>query len=163
MSQNRPQIGALAVLYHEGKFLLAQRRNPPDAGLWGFAGGQVEFGETVCDAAARELQEETGLVAHPAQILNWGEAISRDEAGRARHHHILAAVLCRDPSGTLHAADDVMDVAWVTLAQIESSTYVCSARVDEVARAALDAMLEGGPAQIHDRQPSAPKVNSPPK
>ncbi len=40
--------------------MLVRRANPPDAGLWGFPGGKIEFGETVKDAAMRELREETG-------------------------------------------------------------------------------------------------------
>ena len=48
-----PRLAAIAVVMHEGKVLLAQRKNDPDAGLWGFPGGHVDFGETAMDAAAR--------------------------------------------------------------------------------------------------------------
>ncbi len=66
MSQNapqRPKLAVLAVCLHEGKFLLVQPPNPPDAGLWGFPGGHVELGETLVEAAARELHEETGVAS----------------------------------------------------------------------------------------------------
>ncbi|OWJ87584.1 NUDIX domain-containing protein, partial [Paracoccus yeei] len=54
----RPVLAALAVLIdhdpdHGPRVLLVQRRNPPDAGLWGFPGGHVEPGETALAAAAR--------------------------------------------------------------------------------------------------------------
>ena len=37
----RPVVAALAVTLRGPAVLLVQRRNPPDAGLWGFAGGKV--------------------------------------------------------------------------------------------------------------------------
>jgi len=53
---------AIAVVEHEGRFLIGQR--PPGvalAGLWEFPGGKVEPGETPEMAAVRECLEETGL------------------------------------------------------------------------------------------------------
>ena len=65
-----PRLAALAVTLDQGRnhVLLVQRRNPPDAGLWGFPGGHVEAGETALCAAARELAEETGVIATPVPI-----------------------------------------------------------------------------------------------
>lgn len=53
---------AVAVVEHEGKFLVGTR--PKGVALAGYAefpGGKVEAGETPAEAAARECQEETGL------------------------------------------------------------------------------------------------------
>ena len=50
----RPVVAVLAVVVQAGRILLVRRANPPDAGLWGFPGGKVEFGETIADAALRE-------------------------------------------------------------------------------------------------------------
>lgn len=59
-----------AILEQDGKILLAQR--PPHAdqpGMWEFAGGKVEAGETQPDALIRELREELGIEAQPAQYV----------------------------------------------------------------------------------------------
>ena len=57
---------AIAVVEHDGKFLIGQR--PPGvalAGLWEFPGGKIEPGETPETAAVRECLEETGLTVEP--------------------------------------------------------------------------------------------------
>ena len=53
-----------AILEKEGKILLAQRPEHADQpGMWEFAGGKVEAGETQQEALIRELREELGSVA----------------------------------------------------------------------------------------------------
>lgn len=47
------------IIQDENGGLLLQRRS--DCGEWGFPGGMVEFGESVAEAAVREVKEESGL------------------------------------------------------------------------------------------------------
>lgn len=56
-------VGVSVVLQDERGWWLLQRRS--DSGLWGVPGGGLEPGETFEAAAARELQEETGLIGVP--------------------------------------------------------------------------------------------------
>lgn len=53
----RPGVAAV-VLDAARRVLLARRA---DNGLWGLPSGHVEPGETVAEAVAREVREETGL------------------------------------------------------------------------------------------------------
>lgn len=48
--------------------LLLQRRGDDDS--WGIPGGALELGESLEDAARRELTEETGLVAGALELLD---------------------------------------------------------------------------------------------
>ncbi|SFR56460.1 ADP-ribose pyrophosphatase YjhB, NUDIX family [Yoonia tamlensis] len=125
-----PRLAAIAVVLHEGKVLLAQRKNPPDAGLWGFAGGHVNLGETAMEAAARELLEETGVVATPDRYLTNLDIIVRDVDGEIAHHFLLAAVLCHYVSGAPVASDDVSDARWFSIQDI--ATLNTSANVTDV-------------------------------
>lgn len=109
MTQQHPKLAALAVLRRGPQLLLVQRRNPPDAGLWGFPGGHVELGETAMAAAARELREETGVIAEPERYLTNIDVILPAEDGTVQFHFLLAAVLCRYTSGESQARDDVSD------------------------------------------------------
>jgi len=112
MSFDAPRLGAIAVVHHQRKFLLVQRKKAPNAGTWGFPGGHVELGETALSAAARELREETGVVANPLRYLTNIDVVARDTAGAITHHYLLAAVLCGYQSGTPVAADDASDAGW---------------------------------------------------
>ena len=137
----RPKLGAIAVVVHEGHTLLVQRRNAPNAGLWGFPGGHVELGETALEAAARELLEETGVVATPTGYLTNIDVIAQADDGVVQHHYLLAAVLCTYVSGTPVADDDAMDAAWVPLDAALTGDRPMSENVDKVLRLAL------GPSQ----------------
>ena len=57
-----------AVLDADGKVLL-QRRGDRERDVWGFPGGAVELGESVAEAAVREVAEETGLIVEVRELL----------------------------------------------------------------------------------------------
>ncbi|TMV83448.1 NUDIX domain-containing protein [Thioclava sp. BHET1] len=134
-----PRLAVLAVVPHEGAVLLARRRNPPDAGLWGYPGGHVELGESLFDAAERELREETGVTATAREIIDTLEIITRDAAGAVAHHFLLVAVLCRYRGGAARAGDDAADVGWVPLGAVFAGDLAMSADVDRVLSRALAA------------------------
>lgn len=131
MSAARPTLGVLAVVLREDAALLVRRANPPDQHLWGFPGGKVEPGETVAEAALRELEEETGLSAVAGPQLGTKDIIHRDEAGALLWHFFLVAVLCENPSGVAEAADDAAELRWVPDADIHAGELPMS---DGVAR-----------------------------
>ncbi len=134
-----PKIGALAVVVHDGRVLLVQRNKQPDAGLWGFPGGHVEWGETVLDAAARELREETGVIAEPLRYLDNLDLLRRDANGQVTAHYLLVGVACRYVSGTPVAADDARDARWFPVDQISRQDLPMSAGVPGLLRLALNA------------------------
>jgi 8-oxo-dGTP diphosphatase len=114
----QPKLGAIAIVFHEDRFLLVKRRKEPNARTWGFPGGHVELGETALEAAARELLEETGVIATPERYLTNIDAITCDGSGTVKFHFLLAAVLCTYQSGTPVAADDASDAGWFTAHEV---------------------------------------------
>jgi ADP-ribose pyrophosphatase YjhB (NUDIX family) len=110
----QPKLGAIAVVYHEERFLLVKRKKEPNANTWGFPGGHVELGETALAAAVRELAEETGVIGTAQRYLTNVDAITYADDGLVRFHYLLAVVVCTYQSGTPVAADDVSDAGWFT-------------------------------------------------
>lgn len=117
----RPIVAALAVVLRGDQVLLVQRANPPDAGLWGFPGGKIEPGETLLEAAARELFEETGVTALPRRAFDALDTYDYAEDGALRRHFVLVAVLCDWQSGEPVAGDDARDAGWVALRDMETA------------------------------------------
>ncbi|KUJ76393.1 NUDIX hydrolase [Ruegeria marisrubri] len=132
-----PLIGALGVVIHEGQVLLARRGKQPDAGLWSFPGGHVEWGESVFAAAARELLEETGIEADPRAYVDNLDLLRRDGAGAVVSHYLLVAVACSYVSGAPKAGGDVLDAGWFPIDAIRKGELAMSAGVPRVLDSAL--------------------------
>jgi 8-oxo-dGTP diphosphatase len=124
---DRPIVAALAVVLRgagsDARALIVQRAQQPNQGRWGFPGGVVELGETVREGAMRELAEETGILAEPADILDVQDAIHRDALGRVQFHYTLIAVRGIWRSGEGEAADDAAATAWVRREEIAAGFY----------------------------------------
>lgn len=139
-----PVPAVIAVLVHEGQALLVRRANPPDAGLWGFPGGKIDYGETVKAAALRELLEETGVRAQAQEILTTLDILVRSGDGALQQHYILIAVRCRWLSGLPLAGDDALEARWFPVSDLRPDRLPMSADVDVIARLAQEAARRDG-------------------
>jgi len=128
-----PVAAAIAVVLRSREVVLVQRRNPPDAGLWGYPGGKIEAGETIIEAGLRELREETGIVGRPRHLLTPFDVFHQDADGRLLGHFILLPVLCGWVSGTPVAASDALDAAWFEIDGLEGKQAILSRQVCELA------------------------------
>jgi len=133
----RPILGVIAVVRRDGQFLLAQRSRGAYIGRWGFPGGHVERGETIVEAAMRELAEETGVEAAPVEVIGHVDVIERDGQGRVLFHYVLLAVLAEWRAGEGVAADDAAALCWCTLDEIAAGTVPVLPDVERIARRAL--------------------------
>jgi 8-oxo-dGTP diphosphatase len=115
-----PVVGVAAMIFSDECILLVKRGNEPAKGRWGLPGGVVEIGETVREAIAREVEEETGILVRPIELLDVFNNIIRDDEGRVRFHYVLCEFLCENVGGDLKASTDVSDAKWVPLLELSS-------------------------------------------
>lgn len=113
-----PLPAVLAMVARAGRVLLVRRDKPPGPDKWGFPGGLMELGETVAEAAQRELQEETGITAAPGAVAEVLTIITRDESGRIKNHYVAMAVPLTWLAGEAVAASDACEAGWFTLDDI---------------------------------------------
>ncbi len=132
----RPIPATIAAVIKDGAVLLVRRANPPDAGLWGFPGGKIDYGETIEQAAVRELFEETGIQAEAGPVFNSVDVFDRGPEGEIRQHYILIAVLCRWVAGSPIAGDDALEAAWHPLANLGGAALAMSFGVAGIAHQA---------------------------
>jgi len=109
----RPALTVDIVLLHrapdEIEVLLIKRAREPFEGHWAFPGGFVDQDESLEEAAARELAEETGLVGiRLEQIGAFGDP-GRDPRGHTVSV-VFAGVL--DDRAVVTAGDDAAKAAW---------------------------------------------------
>lgn len=146
MSQPTPagrvETAVGAVVRRGQEILLVRRGRGPGEGRWSLPGGRVDFGETLAQATAREVREETGLEVMVGRFLGWAERIGRRPAP---YHYVIldfAADLV-DPEAVPTAGDDAAEVAWVALDELETLPLV--AGLTDFLAEALAGEAPGGP------------------
>lgn len=107
-----PQVGVGAVVIREGAVLLVQRRNPPCAEEWAIPGGKVQLGETLQQAAEREIREETGIHIKAGDPVFAFDLIEHDTAGEVRWHYAIIDLQADYLGGEIQAGDDAIAAAW---------------------------------------------------
>jgi len=105
-------VGVGGVVIRGGKVLLIQRGKEPLKGRWVIPGGTVELGETLEEAVAREVREETGIIVRPREVVLVFDRIERRD-GAVAYHYVVIDYLCDDLGGTLQAGSDAADAAFV--------------------------------------------------
>jgi mutator protein MutT len=109
---DRPVVGVGVVLIDDNRLLLIQRGHEPNKGRWAVPGGKVNPGESLRDAAVREVREETGLDVETGEVVWVGEHIS--EYG----HIVIIDFEGQVVGGELAADDDADQARWVGLDQV---------------------------------------------
>lgn len=115
----RPALTVDCVIADGDRVLLIKRGKEPYAGRWALPGGYVNEGETVEEAAARELKEETGLSleigsrAFDLKLLGVFSEPGRDPRGWVVSVAFVAE-LSDHTDIRIQAGDDAAAAAWHT-------------------------------------------------
>ncbi len=114
----RPICGVGVVVRKGDSVLLIQRGREPRLGEWTVPGGAVELGESLRDAARREIREECGVEIELGEVVDAFEIVVHDEAGKVQYHYIVIDFAATFSAGELRPADDITDARWVTLSEL---------------------------------------------
>jgi ADP-ribose pyrophosphatase YjhB (NUDIX family) len=117
---SRPLLAASTAVLRDGRVLVAARARGAMAGRYSLPGGLVEPGETLAEAALRELREEVGVEAELIGFVDHAEVIERDAEARVRHHFVVCAHAARWLAGEPQAGAEAIDVRWVGEADLAS-------------------------------------------
>ena len=105
------------VFNEAGEILLIKRSKPPQYGRWMVPGGRLEWGETLEEAAIREIREETGIDIEIDGFLEIIEAIIPGDGG---FHYVIMDYSARAVSGSLAAGSDALEAVWFSPDSLES-------------------------------------------
>jgi len=129
--ERQPKVAVLLVVErynsrtHMTEYLLQKRLKHPYFGFWGAPTGKVRWGETLLDAAARELKEETGLTGVFEYRGIYHERVRRQATGEIIEDKLFQLMFCDRFNGELQVEFDGGRNTWRTLEDmaLESKKY----------------------------------------
>ncbi len=111
---NQPVVAVGAIVFRNNRVLLVRRGQAPSQDLWAIPGGRVELGETLQEAAEREILEETGITIRALDPVYTFDYIERDGSAPPRFHYVIIDLIAEYVRGETRAGDDAADVRWVS-------------------------------------------------
>ena len=102
-----PKLAAACVIERDGRTLMVKRAVQTGYGLWSMPGGYVDRGEPVETAAAREVEEEAGLLVEIDRLIGLFS-----DAGNPV---VVAAYAAIEVGGTLAPGPESLDVGFFGL------------------------------------------------
>lgn len=112
-----PFLGAGAVIVGEDdRLLLVVESSGVKQGKWSLPAGKVEPGESIPAAVIREVEEETGLVVEPVDVLGFYHSVATVEGVYGLNTVVRAVVV----GGELAPSAEHPEVRYVSRTEIES-------------------------------------------
>jgi 8-oxo-dGTP diphosphatase len=110
---DRPYLAVSAVIIRDGEFLAVRRARAPMQGLFTLPGGGVETGESLAEAAVREVREETGLTIETVALAGHREVVTRDDTGRVQRHFVILTFAARWVAGEPRLNEELLEARWM--------------------------------------------------
>tara|TARA_Y100000310_G_C20527666_1_gene736870 strand:- start:41 stop:487 length:447 start_codon:yes stop_codon:yes gene_type:complete len=126
-------VGIGIMLLRDNKILLGKRHEDPKkadsalhgAGTWTMPGGKVDFGETIENAAKRELLEETGIKANSIDLISVSDEILEDV------HFVTNGFICNDFEGEAKVLEpnEITEWKWFNIHEVPEKIFFPSEKV----------------------------------
>jgi ADP-ribose pyrophosphatase YjhB (NUDIX family) len=138
----RPYLATSAAIVRDGKVLVVRRARAPASGLFTLPGGVVELGETLAEAVAREVREETGMAIEPVALAGFREAIVRDADSRVERHFVILCFASRWHAGEPVLNEELSEAHWLDPAELAG--LPTTPGLMEIVAAAFDRLAAAG-------------------
>ncbi len=136
----RPVLAASAAVFRDdGRVLLASRTKAPSDGLFSLPGGRVETGETLQEAAIREVMEEVGIAIEITGFADHAEIIEHDGDGTPLVHYVVCCFAARWISGEPQTGPEAGEILWADDALI--ATLKTTKRLPQIVQQARRLMF----------------------
>jgi 8-oxo-dGTP diphosphatase len=120
--ERQPKSAVLLVIerLREGReeFVFQERLKQPYFGFWGRPTGKIRWGETITEAAAREMMEETGLAADHRLAGVVHDLVTQEESGELLEDKFFFVVHCTNVRGTLKDHFEGGHNEWMTMNEV---------------------------------------------
>lgn len=117
---SRPFLAVSAAVVRDGRVLIVRRGGTVGSGLYTLPGGVVEAGETLAEAAIREVREETQVGIEPVALAGYREMIARDPDGKAARHFVILCFASRWLAGEpVPDLTEIAEAAWRQPAELD--------------------------------------------
>lgn len=118
--EKQPKLSVvLDIMHTDGRHLQQQRLKQPYYGYWGRPTGKIRWGETMLEAAARELMEETGLTAE-LSVLGFYHKLDYDPNGVLLEDKYFCLVRGINPRGKMLSESDGQRNEWLSDEEFEA-------------------------------------------
>ncbi len=137
MPEEKKRVGAGfgVMVVRAGAVLLGKRNDDKEKasselsgeGTWTMPGGKFEFGESFEEGAARELEEETGLILKKMRVL----CVQNDMTEKA--HFVTIGFLAKEYKGEVHVMEpeEITEWRWFPIDKVPQNLFPPSAKVLE--------------------------------
>ena len=124
-ASRKPGVGVSVIVPNGDRTLIVTRAKPPLQGYRAFPGGSVDWGETLTEAAIREVREETGLICEVRTRVDVLDAIGpQGDDGLARTHFVIVVFAAVRTGGSLQAASDALTAEFLNTEDLDPASCV---------------------------------------
>lgn len=119
-------VGVNVFVVKGNQLLLGKRKNVYGDGDWGLPGGHMEPYETMEETAARELEEETGLIANEFEFTNLVNDAGRSSVEDEGHNHYLqVGFIAKGSEGevSLREPDRCHEWKWFSMDELPKNIF----------------------------------------
>jgi ADP-ribose pyrophosphatase len=116
---DHPRVAIGAVVFKNNEVLLVRRGKAPSQDLWAIPGGKVRLGESLKQAAEREIKEETGIMIRAREPVFTFDHVEYDEHDRIRFHYVIVDLIADYLAGQPTPGDDALEARWVSPGELK--------------------------------------------